>query len=266
MKKTLNVFIVSDATGATAESVLSSVLVQYKGVNFQIERFRFIKETAEIDAILTAAGRVKGIVVFTLVSGRLRDHLLNEGKRKRLILMDVMGPLIKTFKDRLKLSPKMQAGAYRRPNVDMLPLTEAIEYTLNHDDGMNLDSLDEADLIIFGVSRTGKTPASIYLSCKGLKVANVPILPDLPLPRRAIRAPCRKVGFLIDPKRLVEIRSQRVRHLDYAPMRGYVSRAAVFRELDFCKQQLNKIPLLFTIDITTRSIEETAEWITHNVL
>ncbi|MFH2002879.1 MAG: pyruvate, water dikinase regulatory protein [Planctomycetota bacterium] len=266
MKKTMNVFIISDATATTAESVLNSVLVQYKGVHFNIERFRFIKTVGQIDKILSEARHENCIVIFTFVSGKLRDRLITVGRKKKLVLVDVMGPLIKTFTRRLRHSPKMKAGAYRKQSADMFRLTEAIEYAMLHDDGQGEATVDQADLIIFGVSRTGKTPASMYLSCKNLKVANFPVVEGNPLPRAFVTAPGKKVGFLIDLDRLVQLRSERMRYLTYSQSRGYASRRAVFHELEYCRKVFRKIPLLHTIDITNRSIEETSEWITHNVL
>lgn len=266
MKETMNVFVISDATGTTANSVLNSVLVQYKGVNFNIESHRFIKTVKQIDDILSNARRGKSIIVFTLVSGKLRDYLIATGRRKRLTLVDVMGPLIKTFDRRIRKKPKMKAGAFRHQTQDMFRIAEAIEYTMLHDDGQGLETIDNADLIIFGVSRSGKTPTSMFLSCKNLKVANYPVVEGIPLPREYISAPGKKVGFLIDLDRLIQIRSQRLTFLDYADTRGYTSKKTVFSELEYCRSMFRKIPLLNTIDITNRSIEETSEWITRNVL
>lgn len=266
MKKSVNIYIVSDATGTTAESVLTSVLVQFKRAQFNIVRFPFTKTHQQVEEILKKAEAGNCIIIFTLVSEKLRDLLIREGKKKRLTLVDVMGPLIGVFTSLLQHTPKMKPGVFRRQSEDMFRLVEAIHFTLLHDDGLGMDSIEQAELIILGVSRTGKTPTSIYLSCRRVKVANIPIIKGVPFPKKIAHMPVKKVGFLIDMERLVQLRSERARHMSYAGVPHYSSKSAIFDELDYCDSIYSRIPLLQTIDVTNRSIEEISEWITRNVL
>jgi regulator of PEP synthase PpsR (kinase-PPPase family) len=265
-KKRLNLFIVSDGTGATAESVLTSVLVQYRGAEFNIQRFPFTRTKGDVENIIQQAPKGKCIIVFTLVSPELREFIIKEGKAKHITVVDVMGPLMQILSEVLRRSPKMKPGAFRHQEQEMFRTVEAIHFTLLHDDGMGLDSIHESDLIILGVSRTGKTPTSIYLSCRKLKVANIPIIDDVPFPKEVAKLPIKKVGFRIDPDRLMQLRSERGRRLSGMGVSHYSSKAYILKEEEYCEQIYRKIPSLWTIDVTTRSIEEISEWIARHVL
>jgi len=265
-KKRLNTFIVSDATGATAESVLTSVLVQFRGAEFDIKRFPFTRTEQQILDIIEQIPEQKSIIVFTIVSPDLRELLITKAKTKNLMLVDVMGPLITTFSSILKHSPEMKPGVFRQQEEEMYRVTEAIHFTLLHDDGLGIESLNEADLIILGVSRTGKTPTSIYLSCKKLKVANIPVILDIPFPMEIAKLPVKKVGFRMDVDRLAKLRSDRVSRMSCAEVPGYSRKSHILEEQEYCEQIYRRIPALWTVEVTNRSIEETSEWITRNVM
>ena len=265
-KKRVNIFIVSDGTGATAESVLTSVIVQFKGAQINIKRFPFTRTEEQIREIIKQAPRERCIIVFTLVSEEMRELLIKQGKAKKLMVMDVMGPLISTFSRILHYSPEMKPGIFRHQNEEAYLLTNAIHYTLSHDDGQGFDTLNQADLIIFGVSRTGKTPTSIFLSCRKLKVANIPIINQIPLHPVVLKAPAKKVGFYINVERLIQLRHERMSRMSGVHIPEYSSKSHIMKELEYCRQVYRKIPSIRTIDVTNRSIEEISEWITHDVL
>jgi regulator of PEP synthase PpsR (kinase-PPPase family) len=265
-RKRINVFIVSDGTGTTAESVLASVVVQFRGVQFNIRRFPFARTEEQMKDIVEQAPEGKCIIVFTLVSEKVREFLIEQGRAKKLTVVDVMGPLLTTFSSILKHSPRMRPGIFRHNEEEMYLLTGAIHFTLSHDDGMGLETIEQADLIILGVSRTGKTPTSIFLSCRKLKVANVPIIHQVPLSPSVSKAPAKKVGFTMSAERLVQLRSERVRRMPSANLPKYASKAHVLEELEYCRRVFRRIPSLRVIDVTDRSIEEISEWITRQVL
>ena len=265
-KTQINIFIVSDGTGATAESVLTSVMVQFVGAKVNITRFPFTRTEEEINQIVKKAPKGKCIIIFTLVSETLRNLLIDKSQKKQLEAVDVMGPLIHTFSHILDYAPTMKPGVFTRQDDEMYLLAEAIHYTLSHDDGLGLETLDQANLIILGVSRSGKTPLSIYLSCRKLKVANIPIIHNVPLPKEIMKAPGKKIGLNIDLPRLSQLREERMRRMGRARIPNYTSKSSLIKELEYCAQVYRKIPQLHTINISGRAIEETAEWITHNVL
>jgi [pyruvate, water dikinase]-phosphate phosphotransferase / [pyruvate, water dikinase] kinase len=266
VRKSLNIFLVSDATGHTAESVLTSVLVQFKGARYNIRRFSFTRTPVQIEEIIRQAPRKECIIVYTLVSSSLRSLLDAKAKVKKLTVVDVMGPLIEKLSSILESAPQMKPGMLRHQDEDEYFVTEAIHYTLTHDDGQGAETLDEADLIILGISRTGKTPTSIFLSCRKLKVANIPIVKDLPFPREIIKLPVKKVGLRMNVDRQMRLRSERVGRMSRASVPGYSSRSHVLAEMEFCENVYRRIPALWTVDVSDRSIEETSEWITRNVL
>ncbi len=266
MSEPLEIFVVSDATGSTAEAVATCVLVQFADAEARIRRFPFVRTVAEAQAVIQQAPEGRGIVIFTIVSPELRHAVLSGGWARRLTMVDLIGPLLSTFGGLLGKEPSQLPGVQSGEQAELKQVTEAIHYTLRHDDGQGLESLDQADVIILGVSRTGKTPTSIYLSCQKLKVANVPIVSGMPLPEAVLAAPAKKVGFVISVERLVEVRSERPRRLGLGSLAGYSDTAGILEELEHCEAIFRRVPGLRTIDVTTRSVEEVAAWIKRQVL
>jgi regulator of PEP synthase PpsR (kinase-PPPase family) len=270
MNGPLDIFVVSDATGATAEAVVSSVLLQFAGASTRLRRFPFVRSVPEVEAVLAEAagggGRGQCVIIFTLVSPELREALLEGGRARGVPVVDLIGPLMTLFAGILKHAPSQTPGIDGDARAELHRVNEAIHYTLRHDDGQGLETLGEADVIIIGASRTGKTPTSIYLSCQKLKVANVPIVHPLPLAAQVLDAPAKKVGFRMELERLVHLRSERPRRAGLGVLRGYSGEAAILQELEHCEAIYRRVPGLRTIDVTNRSIEEIAAWIKRQVL
>jgi regulator of PEP synthase PpsR (kinase-PPPase family) len=261
-----DIFVVSDATGATAEAVVTSVLLQFAGAPSRLRRFPFVRSVPEVEAVLAEAAEGQSVIVFTLVSPELRRALLEGGRARGVPVVDLIGPLMALFTDILKHAPSETPGIDSDERAELHRVTEAIHYTLRHDDGQGLETIGEAEVIIMGASRTGKTPTSIYLSCQKLKVANVPIVHPLPLPAEVLEAPGKKVGFRMELERLVHLRSERPRRIGLGALQGYSGEAAIFQDLEHCEAIYRRVPGLRTIDVTNRSIEEVAAWIKRQVL
>ena len=265
MSAPLNIFIVSDATGATAEAVVTSSLVQFSGAESNIRRFPFIRTEEQVEEVLDQAPERACIVVFTFVSRELADAMLRLGQAKHLTVVDLMSPLMGLFSIILEAAPSRTPGMFRSESEESFLVSEAIHFTLKHDDGAGIETIDHADLIILGVSRTGKTPTSIFLSCRKLKVANIPIVLDHPLPKKIATLPVPKVAFKMDLERQVTVRSDRMsRHRTRIPR--YSDRAHILAELEYANRLYRKIKGIWTVDVTNSSVEETSDWITHNVL
>jgi len=262
----LEVFVVSDATGATAEAVVTSVLAQFADAQARVRRFPFVRVVADVEAVVDQASPGQCVVIFTFVSPELRQAMLDRGRARDVAVVDLIGPLMAIFAGILKHTPSQTPGIQSEERAEFHMVTEAIHYALRHDDGRGLETLDQADVIILGASRTGKTPTSIYLSCQKLKVGNIPIVRPLPLPPEVLALPARKVGFRIALDRLVELRRERPRRMGMEALAGYSGEAAIFEELEYCEEVFRRIPGLRTIDVTARSIEEIAEWIKRQVL
>jgi len=265
MAETLNIFIVSDATGATAEAVVTSSMVQFGGADFNIRRFPFIRSESQVEYVVEQAPVGECIIVFTFVSRELADFMIQKGQARKLTVVDVMSPLMGIFADILEATPSRTPGVFRSESDETYLVTEAIHYTLRHDDGAGVQTLGQADLIILGVSRTGKTPTSIFLSCRKLKVANIPIILDMPLYEMVTSLPMPKVGFRMELDRQIKLRADRAsRHSTRIPR--YSDPAHIHAELGYADKLFRSIKGIRTVNVTNRSIEETSDWITHNVL
>jgi regulator of PEP synthase PpsR (kinase-PPPase family) len=261
----IDILVVSDATGATAEAVVTSTLVQFGGANVRVRRFPFTRTVERVREIVDAVDGASGVVVYTFVSSELSEAMLDLGARRGLTVVDLLGPLMNIFSDVLHSMPSRTPGVQRSQTENMFKVIEAIHYTLNHDDGNGLETIDDADLVILGVSRTGKTPTSIFLSCRKLKVANLPIIRGIPLGEEVRRAEAPKVGFRMELERQVQVRAERANRMG-TRIPGYAERAHIMAEIEYCDRIFRSIPGIRTVDVTNRSIEETSDWITHNVL
>jgi regulator of PEP synthase PpsR (kinase-PPPase family) len=255
-RKKVYVFIVSDATGITAEMVISAVLVQFKEIEPTFKKFPYIKTKEQINAILTQAEAVKGIVIYSLVSQELRAWIRREKRKMDIYTIDLLGPLLDRMRKLWNLNPLLSPGLLRGIGEESIRLAESIDFTLKHDDGQGIDTLDKADLIIIGVSRTSKTPTSLYLSCNNdLKVANVPIIQDIKPPNKVFTLKILKIGFTISPERLAFIRQKR---LKYAGSIDYTDLTRIKKELEYSHRIFTQIKGLQIIDVTNSSIEEIA--------
>ncbi|OGW39982.1 MAG: hypothetical protein A2Y97_12765 [Nitrospirae bacterium RBG_13_39_12] len=255
-KKKVHVFIVSDATGITAEMVISAVLVQFKEIEPVFKRFPYIKTKEQIKAILSQAEAVQGIVIYSLISQELRAWVRREKRKIDIYTIDILGPLLERLEKIWNLNPILNPGLFRGIGEESFRLAESIDFTLRHDDGQGVETMDKADLVILGVSRTSKTPTSLYLSCNNnLKVANLPIILDIKPPDKVFTLKTQTVGFIISPERLAFIRQKR---LKYAESIDYTDITQIKKELEYSHQIFNRIKGLQLIDVTNSSIEELA--------
>jgi len=261
----IEILVVSDATGATAEAVVTSTLVQFGRANARVRRFPFTRSVDQVREIVDGVESGAAVIVFTFVSSELSEAMLELGKTRGLIIVDMLGPLMTIFSEVLQSVPSRTPGAFRSQTEDMFEVIEAIHFTRRHDDGQGLETIDEADLIILGISRTGKTPTSVFLSCRKLKVANVPIIRGIPLAEEVRRASTPKVGFRMELERQVQVRSERANRMGVR-IPGYAERAHIMAEIDYCDRIYRSIPGIRSVDVTNQSIEETSNWITHHVL
>jgi regulator of PEP synthase PpsR (kinase-PPPase family) len=260
----LEINIVSDATGSTAEAVVTSTLVQFGRANIRLRRHPFTRTVAQVQEVVDGVHGA-GVVVFTFVSSELSEAMIELGGARGLTVVDLLGPLMEIFETALHSMPSRTPGVFRGQTEDTYKIIEAIHFTRRHDDGQRMETVGGADLIILGISRTGKTPTSIFLSCRKLKVANVPIIKDVPLPDEVRLASAPKVGFRMKLDRQIQVRSERAGRMG-ARIPGYAEPAHIMAEIEYCNRLYRSIAGIRTVDVTNRSIEETSDWITHHVL
>lgn len=262
----LQVYIVSDATGATALGVVTSVLIQYPDASVTVQKFPFVREVDRLREVVDGIPSGNSMVVVTFVSHKMIKAAHGLCHARGIRVVDLISPLFENFSDMLQQVPNRTPGILTHRTEEEHHVAEAIHFALKHDDGLGMDTLDQADLLILGVSRTGKTPTSLFLACRGVKVANLPVVDGIPMAEDVRMHPVKKVGFRIELERLRQLRSRRRRRMGAGMLTSYASPECIFMELEYCNTIYRRIPGLRTIDVTDHSVEEVSDWITHNVL
>ena len=257
----LTILVVSDATGETAERIVRSALVQFETSETNVLRRGQIRTRAQVRAVVKEAAACRAIILHTLVSDDLRDLMLAQSRLNSVDSMDLMGPVLDRLAHHLKLTPKEKPGLFRQLVDAKSRAIEAVEFAFRHDDGVRPDELDRAEAVLVGVSRTMKTPTTLYLAYHGWFVANVPIVPELELPAKLLSFPAERV-FCLDMSvgRLMELRAARA-EATRVPKEPYASPAQIRSEL-FCAQRLSAERGWRVINVTGKSIEEVAREIT----
>ena len=260
-----HVFIVSDGTGRTATQALKAALVQFKSTEVKTYVRAGVRTAQQVMDIMKEAYQINAIILHTIVSKNLRDLILEQGRLHELDTIDLMGPLLAQLSTHFKDSPTEIPGIYHKLNKAYFQRIEAIEFTLRHDDGQRHEELDKADIVLLGVSRTFKTPLSVYMAYKGWFVANVPIILDFPLPEIVYKLPKERVFCLnTNFMRLAELRKFRDTHLGGATG-DYASKSYVKKELEYARKLFNLQPEWTRIRITDKPIEEISSEILSNL-
>ena len=250
--------LVSDSTGETLIAASRAAAAQYQGVASIEHVYPLVRTPSQLDRVIAEIEDAPGIVLFTLVDSDLSRRLEASCEASGSPCLSVLGPILTLFKSYLGQSATPRAGAQHMLNADYFKRIDALNYTMMNDDGQLPENLEHADIVLLGVSRTSKTPTSIYLANRGYKTANVPFVPHVPLPRiiETLRRPL-IVGLVASPDRIIQIRQNRLLSLNADSQTDYVDRVAVAEEIASSRR-------LFadkgwpTIDVTRRSIEETA--------
>jgi regulator of PEP synthase PpsR (kinase-PPPase family) len=254
------IIIVSDGLGSTAQAAVEAAQVQFPDVNFTIERYPGVRTKNQILDIVEEAARCNAIIVHTIVLVELRQFLLRECRQRLIDHVDLLGPLLGQISQKVGVRPILRPGAARGIDADYFQRIDAIQYTVRHDDGQGLDTLDEADIVLVGVSRTSKTPLSVYLSLSGWKVANVPIVLNVPIPPQLEQIDQRKiVGLIIDKDELVRIRQNRLQALGGTLPGEYADPEKVAEELIYFRRIARRGYPWPLVNITGKSIEESAK-------
>lgn len=251
--------IASGGTGASAELLVHTALAQFPEGRVRVVTVPNLRYTDQIDELIARAGESHATIIHTLVDPNLRSYLNEQAQRQNVAAIDLMGVLLNHLAEKLGQQPLGQPGLYRLLRKSYFDRVTAIEYTMAHDDGKDPANWAQADIILSGVSRSGKTPLSLYLSVLGWKVANVPIVPGLDLPDAFFKLDKQRViGLTIEAGQLALLRQQRQRHLGVSELSEYTSPQKIFEEveyaMDFFKRQG-----ISTVDVTDKPIESSAE-------
>jgi regulator of PEP synthase PpsR (kinase-PPPase family) len=252
------IFVVSDGSGGTAKRALNAALTQFEDAKVEIIERPNIITKDQVEAVVIEASQKNGFVIHTLVSNDAREAMLRIGRVYNISTFDLIGPLIERLSQRFSISPSMKPGLFRQLNEAYFRRIETMEFAFNHDDGLRPNELEKAEIILVGVSRTFKTPLSIFLATKGWFVANVPIILNMPLPEILDRLPPGKVmGLRADPFRLSQLRNVREQRL-LSSTGDYAKPEYVAREMKYALRIYHSHPDWPVINVTSKPIEEIA--------
>ncbi len=259
MKNTHQVYLISDSTGETLDRIFMALKAQFNNFDYDLNQFSFTRTENQISTILNDAKKQESpIILYTVVNSKLAKFLAEESNKKDIPCFGVLGDLILNFSKILNEKATHQPSAQHVLDEDYYKRIEAIQFTMKHDDGNNTENILESDIILIGVSRTSKTPTSIYLANKGLKTSNIPLVNDMSIPKDIIKAKTLCIiGLITEAERLHDIRRNRLNSLKENEASDYTNLEKIRLEVEQSKKifKKNKWP---TIDVTRKSVEETA--------
>ncbi len=260
------IFVLSDGTGETAEKLVQATLIQFGESLAHVTRFKSLKNISQATAILEEAKERKALVVYTVVQEDLRASIAKNGRTKGVRCLDLLGPLLIGLSELLRREPALEPGLLHQVNEDYFRRIEAIEFTVKHDDGSNPDNLEQADIVLVGVSRSSKTPLSIFLSHKGWKVANVPLVKGIEPPKALFEVDQSKiVGLIIEAEALAKIRKERLIRMGRDASGNYASLTTIRDEIEWIRQLYSRNRRWPVFDVTNKALEETASEIERSI-
>ena len=252
--------MISDSTGETLDRIFTALKVQFKNIKYEIQRYSFTRTENQVSKILEAnKGNKNIIILYTIVDDKLAEYLTKESEKEKIPCFGVLKDLIFKFSKLVDQEASHVPSAQHRLNDDYYKKIEAIQFSMNHDDGNSIDDIQKSDIILLGVSRTSKTPTSIYLANKGYMVSNIPLINENSIPEILKENPkisC-VVGLNTEPERLADIRKNRMNSLKETENKSYTDLEKIKKEVEDAKNTFKKYKWP-TIDVTRKSVEETA--------
>lgn len=248
----------SDSLGETAAYVVRAAASQFNGARIDLQYMPYVVEESQVDEVVEEASRRPSIIAYTLVLENVKQRLVKLSSEKGIPTVDIIGPVIEALSKITKTEPRLEPGLLRRMDADYYHKMETIEFAVRYDDGKDPRGFLFADVVLLGVSRTSKTPVSMYLAHRGLRVANAPLVPEVSpcdefkqIPREAL------IGLTIEPQQLYQIRQERLKSLGLAANADYANMERIYRELDYANTLMDQLGCT-VIDVTNRAVEETA--------
>ena len=260
MIDTYQIYLISDSTGETLDRIFLALKAQFKNIEYKIHSYSFTRTENQILKILEDAKKNENsVILYTIVDNNLAKYLANVSDEKKIPCFGVLGNLILNFSKILNQKASHEPSGQHVLNEEYYDRIEAIQFTMNHDDGNLINDIDKSDIILVGVSRTSKTPTSIYLANKGFKTSNIPLVNENSLPKKLRENPqitC-VVGLNTEPERLVDLRKNRMSSLKETENTKYTSIENIKKEIMDAKKTFQKYRWP-SIDVTRKSVEETA--------
>ena len=260
MSNTYQIYLISDSTGETLDRVFLAIKAQFKNIEYEVKSYFFTRTENQVIKIIEEAQKNKSsIILYTIVDSNLAKFLANKSDEKKIPCFGVLGNLILSFSKLLNQQASLVPSGQHALNEEYYERIEAIQFTMNHDDGNLVEELDKSDLILLGVSRTSKTPTSIYLANKGFKTSNIPLINETSIPESLKKNPNMAcvVGLTTEAERLVDIRKNRMMTLKERENTNYTDIEKIRDEVNSAKKTFSKYKWP-TIDVTRKSVEEVA--------
>ena len=260
MSNTYQIYLISDSTGETLDRVFLAIKAQFKNIDYNVKSYFFTRTENQVIKILEEANKnTNSIILYTIVDNELAKFLANSSDEKKIPCFGVLGNLILSFSKLLNQQASHVPSGQHALNEEYYERIEAIQFTMNHDDGNLIEEVNKSDLILLGVSRTSKTPTSIYLANKGFKTSNIPLISENSIPKALKKNPkmvC-VVGLTTEAERLVDIRKNRMITLKEKENTNYINIEKIREEVEEAKKTFIKYKWP-TIDVTRKSVEEVA--------
>ena len=260
MSNTYQIYLISDSTGETLDRVFLAIKAQFKNIEYDIKSYFFTRTENQVSKIIEEAEKKENsIILYTIVDNTLAKFLANKSDEKKIPCFSVLGNLILNFSKLLNQKASHEPSGQHVLNDEYYERIEAIQFTMNHDDGNLVSEIEKSDIVLVGVSRTSKTPTSIYLANRGFKTSNIPLVNEHSLPIKLKENPqltC-VVGLSTEPERLVEIRKNRMNSLKESENIKYTSIENIKTEVNEAKKTFQKYKWP-SIDVTRKSVEEAA--------
>jgi len=260
MSNTYQIYLISDSTGETLDRIFLALKAQFKNIEYKVHSYSFTRTENQILKILEDAKKNENsLILYTIVDNNLAKYLASVSEKKKIPCFGVLGNLILNFSKILNQKASHEPSGQHVLNEEYYDRIEAIQFTISHDDGNLLNDIEKSDIILVGVSRTSKTPTSIYLANKGFKTSNIPLVNENSLPKKLRENPqitC-VVGLNTEPERLVDLRKNRMNSLRETENTKYTSIENIKKEILDAKKTFQKYKWP-SIDVTRKSVEETA--------
>lgn len=254
----INIYAVSDSLGETAEQVAKAVMKQFDITDFDIKKVSFVSDKEAIDHLIEKASKENSFIVFTLVVEELRDYLAQKAFEHNISAVDIITPVLLPLVKQLGLSPKYEPGLLRKLDEKYFKKVEAVEFAVKYDDGKDTRGILLADVVLIGVSRTSKTPLSMYLAHKNVKVANIPLVPEVSPPEELKLISSKKIiGLTLNVENLNKIRKERLKAMGLKDTANYAAMERIFAELEYANKVYKELKCK-VIDTTDKAVEETA--------
>jgi len=260
MNNTYQIYLISDSTGETLDRIFLAIKAQFKNIEYEVHSYSFTRTENQILKILSQAEKKRNsIILYTIVDSNLAKYLANTCDNKKIPCFGLLGDLILSFSKLLNQKASHLPSGQHALNDEYYKRIEAIQFTMNHDDGNLIKEVNKSDIVLLGVSRTSKSPTSIYLANKGLKTSNIPLIDENSIPKILREKPkitC-VIGLNTEPERLVDIRKNRMSSLKETENKSYTDLEKIKKEIDNAKNTFRKYKWP-SIDVTRKSVEETA--------